>query len=349
MRKFNNMRQIRILSGIILIALGLFSCKNQDWDFPDFDYTTAYFPYQYPVRTLIFGDYAYDNSNDNALKFEISATMGGVYENNEDVIVNFTVDESLVEDLYNNTGGTPILALPQSYYTLSDNSKIIISKGELSGSVTVQLTEAFTADPLAVGTNYVVPLRITSATTDSVLMGSPAVSDPDPRVAGDWVKAPKDFTLFGIKYVNEYDAKYLLRGRDLVKDAANQDFETIVYRNTYVEQDEIVNVTTVSRHVARYSNNVRLSAGSPGKFSMDMTFTEDGNCTIAKTEGSAYDVTGTGKFVEDGDSWGGEQRNVLYLAYHVNDGTYTHQVNDTLVFRNRTVVFEEFSPLIQAD
>jgi hypothetical protein len=134
----------------------------------------------------------------------------------------------------------------------------------------------------------------------------------------------------------------------VVKNGAGQDQETIVYRKTYVEQDEIVNVTTVARHVARYSNNVRLSAGSPGKFSMDMTFT-GGNCTIAKTAGSAYEVTGTGKFVEDGDSWGGQQRNVLHLDYQVNDGTYIHNVKDTLVFRNRTVVFEQFTPLIQAD
>ncbi len=342
------MRQIKVLSGVILVALGLFSCDNQDWDFADFDYTTAYFPYQYPVRTLIFGDYVYDNSNDNALRFEISATWAGGYENNEDVIVNFQIDESLVANLYNNTGGAPIFALPRSYYTLSDNSKIIIPKGEITGSVTVQLTEAFTADPLAVGLNYVVPLKITSATTDSVLVGSSTISDPDPRIAANWVKVPKDFTLFGIKYVNEYDAKYLLRGRDVVKNGAGQDQETIVYRKTYVEQDEIVNVTTVARHVARYSNNVRLSAGSPGKFSMDMTFT-GGNCTIAKTAGSAYEVTGTGKFVEDGDSWGGQQRNVLHLDYQVNDGTYIHNVKDTLVFRNRTVVFEQFTPLIKAD
>ena len=342
------MRQIKVLSGMILVAFGFFSCDNQEWDFPDFDYTTTYFPYQYPVRTLIFGDYVYDNSNDNALRFEISATMGGVYENKEDIIVNFAVDESLVDNLYNSTGDAPVFALPQSYYTLSDNGKIIIPKGEVTGSITVQLTEAFTADPLAVGMNYVIPLKITGATTDSVLVGSPAVSDPDPRIAGNWVTAPKDFTLFGIKYVNEYDAKYLLRGRDVVKNASGQDQETIVYRKTYVEQDEIVNVTTVARHVARYSNNVRLSAGSPGKFSMDMTFT-GGNCAITQTDGSAYEVTGTGKFVEDGDSWGGEQRSVLHLDYQVDDGTYIHHVKDTLVFRNRTVVFEQFTPLIQAD
>lgn len=338
------MKRIIAISSLLVLILGMFSCENEDWSFPDFDYTTAYFPYQYPVRTLILGDYMYDNSNDNELKFVISATMGGVYENKKDVVVNFQVDESLVENLY--AGSTPILALPQSYYTLSSSNEIVIPKGEFSGGVEVQLSEAFLQDTLAVGVNYVIPLRITDATTDSVLVGDPGVQNPDPRVAGDWVLPPKNFTLFAIKYINEYDAKYLLRGHDQVRDAANNVYEEITYRDKYVERDEVVTVTTVSRHVARYSNNVRLSDGSPGTFSMDMTFS-GGNCTIAETAGSDFPVTGTGKFVEDGDSWGGEDRNVLYLDYQIDDGTYTHNVKDTLVFRNRTVTVQEFSPSVQ--
>ena len=339
------MKRIIAISSLLVLVFGIFSCQNDDWSFPDFDYTTAYFPYQYPVRTLILGDYMYDNSNDNELKFMISATMGGVYENEEDVIVNFQVDESLVQNLYN--GDNPILALPQNYYTLSSTNEIVIPKGEFSGGIEVQLSEAFLQDSLAVDVNYVIPLRITEATTDSVLLGDPGISNPDPRVAGDWILPPKNFTLFAIKYINEYDAKYLLRGHDQVKDASNNVVEETTYRNKYVERDEIVNVTTVSRHVARYSNNIRYSEGSPGSFSMDMTFNAEGNCTIAESAGSDFPVTGTGKFLQDGDSWGGEARNVLYLDYQTNDGTYIHNVKDTLVFRNRTVTVEQFSPTVQ--
>ena len=53
------------------IAICLISCQNQEIDFPDFDYTTGYFPYQYPIRTIILGDYIYDNSNDNNHEFVI--------------------------------------------------------------------------------------------------------------------------------------------------------------------------------------------------------------------------------------------------------------------------------------
>ncbi|MGV8094983.1 MAG: hypothetical protein AB2L24_24275 [Mangrovibacterium sp.] len=64
-------KKIIAFGSIILFIAGLFSCQNEDWSFPDFDYTTTYFPYQYPVRTLVLGDYYFDNTNDNQHKFLI--------------------------------------------------------------------------------------------------------------------------------------------------------------------------------------------------------------------------------------------------------------------------------------
>ena len=61
---------------ILTLITGLIACNKQKDQFPDFDYTTGYFPYQYPVRTLVLGDYIYDNTNDNSHKFLISAAMG---------------------------------------------------------------------------------------------------------------------------------------------------------------------------------------------------------------------------------------------------------------------------------
>lgn len=151
---------MKLLLFTVLLSAVISSCKNQDIDFPDFDYSTTYFPYQYPVRTLILGDYYFDNENDNKLKFAISATMGGVYENKKDQVVDFVVDESILENMY--IGNQPIFPLPSKYYHLSDPSRIIIPKGKLSGSVYVQLTEEFLSDVNAlgpVGTVYVVPLE----------------------------------------------------------------------------------------------------------------------------------------------------------------------------------------------
>jgi hypothetical protein len=343
------MKRILAISGGLLLSLGvLVSCQNDDWEFPDFDYTTAYFPYQFPVRTLVLGDYYFDNSNDNAHKFMISATMGGVYRNERDVTVDFVVDETLTENLYNNnTGGLPIKAMPSAYYTLS-SGQIVIPKGQTYGSVEVQLTDAFFADTLAIGQHYVIPLRMVSASTDSVLQGQAGVSNPDPRVASNWVIAPKDFTLFGVKYVNPYHGKYLMRGASEIKDASDTPIDTIVYRQKYVEKNPVVTVSTASLNSVTYSNTIRASSGSPGTFKMLITFDENGNGVITNSEDTpAFPLSGTGKYVKDAEEWGNEKRDVIYLDYQITEGTNTHYVADTLVFRDKAVKFEEFKPVVQ--
>ena len=186
----------------LVMAMGLLlSCENEDWEFPDFDYTTTYFPYQYPVRTLVLGDYVFDNENDNQLKFLISPRVGGMYENKKDWIVDFRVNETLAQNL-ELSDGTPVQVLPQSYYTLNPVDKITIPSGEFHSGIEVQLTEEFLSDPLAASFNYVIPLEIVSSTTDSVLVGQTTLENADPRNPAHWNVVPKHFTLFGIKYVN---------------------------------------------------------------------------------------------------------------------------------------------------
>lgn len=335
------MKKIILLLSFLLIFM--FSCENQDWEFDDFEYTTTYFAFQTPVRTLVLGDYNFDNTNDNNHRFVISATMGGVYKNTVNHEVSFIIDETLTDKLFN--VNEKILPLPSSYYTLSSNDKIIIPKGSFTGGITVQLNDEFFRDTLSTFTKYVIPIKIISSTTDSILRGLPAKENPDPRIASDWVKVPKDYTLFGIKYVNEYHGKYLLRGTDQIKDANGSTVEKIVYRKEHVEKDEVVLIKTAGRKKVIYSNIVRLSSGSPGNFDMLLTFDDNDNCTI--TQRSGFKVTGTGKFVKNGDEWGGEKRPALYLDYQINDDRYLHMVKDTLVFRDKAVALEEFTPTIK--
>lgn len=106
---------------LFLIAITLVSCKNFDIDHPDYNYTSGYFPYQFPVRTLVLGDYIYDNSNDNAHKFIISAAIGGVYSNDKNRVFDIEVDNSLCDNASFAGNGNPILALPSNYYSLSSN------------------------------------------------------------------------------------------------------------------------------------------------------------------------------------------------------------------------------------
>lgn len=345
------MKKIIKLFGIILLFQGLSSCTNQNWDFPDFDYTTTYFPYQYPARTLVLGDYYFDNTNDNGLKFLIGAHMGGVYENKKDIPVGFVVDESLVENLFN-AQGIPIRALPKAYYTLSNESEILIPSGKLQGGIEVQLKPSFLDDTLAIAplnsTNYVIPLRITSSTTDSILVGSTSMQNPDPRIAANWTVKPKNFTLFGIKYVNEYHGKYLLRGASQIKALDGSDVETIVYRQKYIERNPVVALTTFRKNVVKYTNSIkRTVGGSPGSFEMTLTFDGNDACVIANTtKYPGVVVTGIGKRVKNAEEWGGKKYHTIYLDYKINVASQVHSVKDTLVFRDKGIIFEEFVPSV---
>jgi hypothetical protein len=341
------MKKFIVIAGFLIIQ-AMISCTNNHWSFPDFNYTTTYFPYQFPVRTLVLGDYYFDNAGDNALKFSIGPHMGGQYDNKQNITVGIAVDETLTQNLFNTTGGSaPIKALPSAYYTLSNTSELTIPSGSLFGMVDVQLTQAFLDDTLAIApkniTYYVVPLKITSSTADSILSGFTLTPPADPRVASQWIKPPKNFTLYGIKYVNRYHGNYLLRGASVVKNASNNTIETIVYRTKYVETGTVVAVSTYRKNVVKYTNSIKRGTGSPGSFEMKITFDDSGNGTIINsTRYPQFPVTGTAKFVKDADEWGQQKRDVIYLDYVITSGTEHHSVKDTLVYRDKGIAFEEY-------
>lgn len=341
------MKKVMMLFLLVLMFLN-FSCKNEEWEFPDFDYKAVYFPYQYPVRTLILGDYIYDNENDNNLRFDITARVGGMYENKTEWKVKYRVADELVNGLLSDKGDT-IRILPPNYYTLNPTGELIIPKGKFDGRIEVQLKEEFLDDPLAVGTNYIIPLVITESTADSVLRGlaDQGIENPDPRVASDWIFTPKDFTLFAIKFVNNYHGKYLRRGKSIIKDMGGNGIDTVVYRNKYVEKDEVCFLQTVSKNgVSLVNDKLKSNKQISGNYSIKISFDDENECTIANTEDSELSVSGTGNFVKDGDEWGNKKRDVIYLNYMVNNGSYIHSITDTLVFRDKAVVFEEFKPLV---
>jgi hypothetical protein len=337
------MKRITFLSITTAMILGLFSCQNEKWEFPDFDYNAVYFPYQYPVRTLVLGDYIYNNENDNNLKFLISASIGGLYENKWNWTVNYTVDPSYAQNLVTLSGDT-IKPLPATYYTLNPAGQITIPGGKFFGSVEVQLTEAFLADTNAHKIHYVIPLKITGSNADSILAGKSAISVPDPRVAGDWVVTPKDFTLFGIKYVNPYHGKYLHRGQAVIRDGGGNITETNIYRQRFVEKDEVWSLLTTGKNKVSLTGVLRKTPVSPGSYNVELSFDDNNNCTINSISG--FPASGTGKMVKDGDEWGGEKRDVLHLNFTVDDGTHIHTITDTLVFRDKGIKFEEFVPVV---
>ena len=333
------------LSFFLLLLAGLNSCKNQDIEFPDFDFTTGYFPYQYPIRTLVLGDYIYDNTNDNNHKFLISAAMGGVYENKQDRVFKIQVDNSLCNQAKFASTNQPMYALPQKYYTLSSQDQLVIKAGQVNGNIEVQLTDAFFDDTLATRLAYVLPVRITEVTgLDSLLKGRSTLSKPDPRIVSNWDVTPKDFTMFAVRYVNPYHGSYFHRGRSTVTDATGKLVESTAYRTQFIEKNEVWNLTTKSKNQVILEGAVRAAAIT-GKFGMQLTFTGD-NCVIQSAPGSAFAVTGTGKFLDDADEWGNKKRDAIHMTYQFKQGANTYSATDTLVIRDRGIVLEVFQPVI---
>ena len=359
------MKMKKYIYGVVLGALSLsyMSCYNADREFPDYEGgTTAYFAYQYPVRTLVLGNDIYDNTLDNAHKCQIWSTMGGAYSG-RDAYVDIVVDPTLCDNLYfTNEGGNaaaPVLPMPTDYYKLSSN--VIPYNGEPRGYVEVQFTDAFFNDPKAIENTYVIPLLMKSVRgIDHILTGTPREGlTPSRTNTEDWDILAKDYVLYCVKYMNPWQAKYIRRGVDQVtekgkattvvrKDMSLVNTDLEHYKENPVNQnDEICSIKTKNMTQAIFPVSFKTSGAS---ISCNLILTFNGNqCTIS-TDDENVTASGSGEFITKGTEkpeykeyqWGSNngvpvQRDILRLAYDVNFNDKDIQVStaDTLVVQTR--------------
>lgn len=358
--------------GVALGALSLTyaSCYNADKEFPDYEGgTTAYFAYQYPVRTLILGNDIYDNTLDNEHKCRIWATMGGTYTG-RDGVADVIVDETLCDNLwFVDEGGNRtfrVTPMPTDYYHLVGST--IPYKGEPRGYIEVEFTDKFFNDPKAVETTYVIPLLMTKVTgIDHILTGTPREGlKPSRTNTGDWDVLAKDYVLYCVKYMNPWQGKYIRRGVDNVTEdgvtsmIVRKDFSLV---NTDVEHytenpvnanDEVCSIITKNMKQAIFPVSFKTSGAS---ISCNLILTFNGNTCTISTDDEGVTVDGTGEFIVKGTEkaeykdyqWGSNdgkpvQRDILRLAYNVNFTNSNIQVSttDTLVVRDRESNKKEF-------
>ncbi|WP_281336462.1 DUF5627 domain-containing protein [Flavobacterium eburneipallidum] len=341
----------------LLILISVVGCENDPISYPDYDYSSVYFPYQFPVRTITLGEDIYDNTLDLQFKCNIMATMSGVYENKKDIAIDFIVADTIPKG-YKFVGTSPlrpILPMPRDYYTLASN-QILIKKGDISGGVEVQLTDKFFADPLATQNNYVIPLIMTTAVgVDSILQGKPLVANTKPRRldSRQWDKISKDYILYAVKYINTWHGYYLRRGKDVMTGSLNK---TIVRHPKDVQTYDaatsnvatwLVQLTTGSLKVLKFPVVLQDGAGVNYTCTLNLTFDDAGKCVITSSDPTAFTASGTGVFVKKGEknSFGNVDRDVLYLDYTINHiaKNINTQTKDTLLMRNRGVVKETFT------
>ena len=352
------------------LLLSLSSCYNTEHRFPDFEGgTTAYFAYQFPVRTIVLGNDIYDNTLDNAHKCQIWATMGGAYHGRT-ATADIVVEESLCENLwFTDEGGNPsepVRPMPADYYKLATNT--ISYQDDTRGYVEVQLTDAFFNDEKATGNTYVIPILMTNVKgVDHILTGTPREGlSPSRTNTEDWEVLAKDYVLYCVKYMNPWQGKYIRRGADRVTEQGTT--TTVIRRDTtlintdpgrYTENpvnqyDEVCAISTRNMKQAVFPVSFRTSGAS---ISCSLVLTFDGNrCTIS-TDDEGVTATGTGEFIAKGTEqtaykdfqWGsnnGEpvQRDILRLAYEVTfaENNISVSTNDTLVVQTRESNKREF-------
>lgn len=366
---------MKMISRMVLAAFGaaalMTGCENSDIDFPDFDGgVSVYFPYQTPIRTLLLGTDEYEEALalDHQHKFKVMATMGGAYSG-RNIVLNVGVDESLLknltfrstDELGRPTEGKPLVMLPSNYYKLNGNT--IEFKGDVKAGLEVELTDEFFADPLSTTVHYVLPVKITNFTgADRLVTGVPAsgITSPIPTNVNDWNSAPKDYTLYAVKYINKYHAYYARLGSDKVtykgKTETIRDVNTLMGGISHSgADDQIVNTTTLALNKVKYS--VETKIGTEGvdqqvlKYDLILTFDND-KCTI--TSGTAgYTISGsgeyltkpTGKFTDrngkDANIWANKLRDVLTLKYTVESDDAKIETEDNLVWQRHGINMPE--------
>jgi hypothetical protein len=338
------MKKILYLLSIVTL---LYSC-NKDKEFPDFAYQSVYFPYQTPVRSLMLGDEVIgDNSIDLEHAFSIGASLGGAYQNTKDRVLTVELAPELASNI-TDASNNPLKLLPAEYYNASFD-KLTIPAGSFFGKLRVNLTDAFFEDPLTTGLNYVIPVRIKDAARDSVLSGIPVstVASPDPRIAEHWIVPPKNYVLFGIKYVNAAHGVYLLRGKRTNITKSPQ--EQVAYSARFLDDNDITMLSTKS-----LTENFMSTVGGANKeesnsrYSMLLTFNKDSkSVSVSQKNASTIAVSGTGKYYSkedpEAEGYNGKKHRTIYLDYTYEDAGNTYHVNDSLVFVDTDMKLETFT------
>ena len=144
--------------------------------------------------------------------------------------------------------------------------------------------------------------------------------------------------LYAVKYVNVWHGEYLRRGVD--KTVINGVSGEAVRGEVYIEDDEVVYMTTNSLSDSNLSLTAKNAEGKNLNYSVNLHFADDGSCTMSSPS-DTISISGGGNFVKDGEknSLGGKDRDVLYLNYKVDFKTQNiqYETKDTLVLRTRGV------------
>lgn len=349
------------LIAVCSVSLLFGGCHNGDVEFPDYDRQTIYFAKQTPVRTVTLGDEEYaDNTIDNEHAVMVKAVLGGVNTNKQQRWATVKVDPSLCNTILF-SDGSPVKALPESYYNLASD-RLTIEEGELLGGVRVNLTDAFFADPEAVEVSYVLPLKLVSA-SEELLSGTPkdGIESPDPLNKNHWTVQPQDYVLYALKYKNPYHGQWLSKSVDEYNDNGT----VTKSENTPAEWEKAalrqISTKSLTKSIYSFSKDVPIvnADGTPGEkhivCDLILDINDQGSVTVS-TESEGCTASGNGSWKHKGEpkAWGDKDRDLLTLDYtytitYVKNeqtgekGSFSQTSKESLVMRDRQNKLETFS------
>lgn len=290
------MKIYKLIFASFLALTMLVSCEKYEEYVNDFDYTTTYFGTQKPLRTIVARD---------EMQFEVGVALGGMRTDDGSHSVDFEVDPSLLDDIPEASG---LVVLPAEYYTLGSASNFNIVKDHMR-TVSVTLNkDAFTADPLSLTNTYALPLRITSATVDSI--------------SGSELEVPtilsKDITILVVKYISQYSGYYYSKGVQYTLGTDGNPTDTTSFYNENLSQNAVKQFTTKTANTVSAAN-----FGADISGNMDLTVNSDNSVVLASSDVviNSYDCT----YVED--------ETTFYLNVNLTKSGTTYEVQETLILR----------------
>lgn len=188
------MKNIFRLLSLLVLTSAFSSCEKYNDFTNDYAFSAVYFATQKPLRTIVARD---------VMQIKFGATLAGKRENDRDEWVKFSIDPTLLTTV---EGASQFRLLPAAYYTIGltnpQDSTIVIPKGKFLGDLPITFNRTlFTADPLAVGNNYALPLRLTKTSADSIL-------------SGDASTPSKAYTIIVVKYIAPEHGNYYGTGTE---------------------------------------------------------------------------------------------------------------------------------------
>jgi hypothetical protein len=274
---------------IIMICIGLAfsSCEKYEEYMVDYRYSAVYFPHASIDRTVIVGEY---------MDIGVGIFLGGRIENNAEEWASYMLDPDVLS-------GTDYKLLPEKYYSLDNNEKIIISKGEFNGFATVSINQdLFCADSLALSSTYALGFRLLDTSVDTIL-------------------SDMQTTIITFKYINTYDGNYYHKGK-AVGFVDGSPVDTMKY-----PADDFWNLSTFSPNGVTAPEMGNISGDD---YRMDLVIKPDNSVSIVINPNAGNEVqSGTGQYYPE--------TRTFILEYSFQHEGKNYQANDTLLFRNRIV------------